>query len=103
MDRADNIRRIKAGADNPGSDAQRKKEYKKKSKDFRESNPICQIKSPVCTGQTNGVHHKAGKIGDLLNDEKYWMAACNPCNGWIEDNDAEARKLGFKISKHIKK
>lgn len=76
--------------------------YTPEAKKFREENPVCAIKSPVCTGKTQGVHHSKGKIGKLLLDKKYWMAACNPCNDWIESDDAEARERGFKISKFKK-
>lgn len=102
MDKADNIRRIKSGTDEPGSNIKRIKDYKKESKVFRNAHPICEIQSPVCIHTTQGVHHKAGKIGALLNDKKYWLASCNPCNTWIEDNDKEARAKGLKISKYIK-
>ena len=76
-------------------------EYKAKSAAFRAANPKCQIKSEVCTGKTEGVHHMKGKAShELLLDETYWMAACNRCNVYIEVHDAWAREKGYKLSKY---
>jgi hypothetical protein len=75
------------------------RQYNKKAKQFREDHPYCEIKSPVCTGQTQGVHHKRGRMGSLLMDETFWMAARNRCNGYVEDNDSWARENGFKLSR----
>lgn len=75
------------------------KVYAEKSRPFWKGK-TCQIRSPVCTGAAQGIHHRKGKatISDLL-DERYWMAACNHCNAYVETNDAWARRLGFKVSR----
>lgn len=74
-------------------------EYQKKSKAFLALNQFCQINAPGCTGRAQGIHHKAGRVGDKLMDQKFWMAACNSCNLWVEVNDKEAREKGFKVSR----
>lgn len=76
------------------------KEYKKISHEFLRDKPFCQVNSPDCTKVTEGVHHKKGKIGELLTNPDFFIASCNACNLWIEVNDKEARKLGLKLSKH---
>jgi hypothetical protein len=58
----------------------------------------CQIRSPVCTGKAQGIHHRKGKAtAELLMDQRYWMSACNFCNTYVETHDAWARKMGFKL------
>ena len=73
--------------------------YDKKAKDYKEEHPVCEVRSPVCIGEAQGIHHVAGRIGDNLTDETKFMAACNPCNAYIESHDAWARENGFKKSK----
>lgn len=110
MDAADNIRRLKAAK--PKKKVGRKmfsqkrtelnKEYKKQSKLFLATHPICQIQAPGCTGKAQGVHHKAGRVGKMLMNIIFWLSACNHCNLWIETHDKEAREKGFKVSKFKK-
>jgi hypothetical protein len=61
----------------------------------------CAIKSPGCQKEATGIHHMKGKdTPELLMDERYWLPACGYCNTvWLEENDAEARRLGFKLSR----
>jgi hypothetical protein len=76
------------------------REYQKESKKFRQDNPECAIRSPVCIGETQGVHHKKGKASvELLMDKRFWLPSCNPCNTYVEEHDAWARENGFKESK----
>jgi hypothetical protein len=74
-------------------------EYGPAAKEYLKKNPLCKIRSEVCTGKAEGVHHKAGRIGDKLTDQRYWMPACNKCNSYVEQNDLWARSNGFKLSK----
>ncbi len=76
--------------------------YKPAAKLFREENPICQIQGPDCTKKTDCVHHTKGRVGDLLLEEKYWMASCTTCNLLVESADGWARVNGFKLSKFKK-
>lgn len=80
-----------------------RKVYGPKAKEFVKDHPLCGINSPVCKKDSQCVHHLRGRASeeDLLN-EKYWMAACVPCNNWVEQNDAWARANGFKLSKFSK-
>lgn len=79
------------------------KQYKKDSAEFRKKHPICELRTPVCTRKTQGVHHIKGRATvDLLLDQSEWKAACNPCNLWVEQHPKEAKRLGLKKSPHIK-
>lgn len=75
------------------------REYSKISKAFLAEHEMCEIQSPECTGKAECVHHSRGKVGALLMEEKYFMAACFRCNGYIEEHDSWARNNGFKKSK----
>lgn len=70
---------------------------------FLRSHPACEIKSPVCTKKATVVHHSEGRGKNEVLDQRTWMASCTACNGWVEENDAEAREMGAKKSRHAKK
>ena len=53
------------------------------AEDFREANPTIQV------------HHKAGRNGALLLDERYWLPVCLPCHEWIHGNGKLARAIGL--------
>lgn len=74
--------------------------YSIESKDFLKERPKCEIQSPVCTGFSEGVHHKKGR-GKFLQDQSTWMSACNRCNQYIEEHDQWARDNGFKTSRLV--
>lgn len=65
-------------------------------------NGSCKLNMKGCTKKATVVHHKKGRIGDLLFDQRFWMPSCVSCNGAVESNDAEAREKGLKISKFTK-
>lgn len=72
------------------------RQYSKVSKPMWEGQP-CAIRSPKCIGMAQGWNHAAGKENaDKLLDMENGQPACNPCNGWCEDNHAEAVRLGFR-------
>lgn len=75
------------------------REYAKESRPFWKGKH-CRIRSPICTGAAQGIHHRKGKVTkEDLMDKRYWMEACNACNSYVENNDAWARKMGYKISR----
>ena len=80
--------------------AKQEREYSKEAKAYKELHPFCQATLPnICTNHTSDVHHKAGRIGALLLNQKYWMPVCRPCHNWIEEHAKKARALGFRLSK----
>jgi hypothetical protein len=78
-----------------------KKEYVPQVKEMVKAGTPCKVNSPVCTGKAQGFHHLQGKDGELLTNKKKKVPCCNPCNGFIERNDAWARANGFKLSKFL--
>jgi hypothetical protein len=76
-----------------------KKEYVPQVKEMIEKGALCVIGSPVCTKKAQGFHHKKGREGkNLTGSDK--VPCCNPCNSFLEQNDAWARANGWKLSKH---
>lgn len=66
---------------------------------FLEARPLCEIKTPVCTGVATCVNHDRGRGANVLNQDD-WTPACTACNGWIEEHHAWAEERGFKKRRH---
>lgn len=74
--------------------------FPKRDKFLKSGDGRCQLKIPgVCTTVATCVHHVAGRTGKMFLDKKFWKRSCHPCNGWVEDHDAEARKLKLKSTR----
>lgn len=78
-----------------------KRELKKLYPVFLAKNPVCNIKSPVCTKVATCINHTRGREGNVLNVED-WESSCTACNGFIEQNHEWARKRGHKKERHSK-
>lgn len=75
-----------------------RKEYVPQVKEMVEKGTLCKVKSPVCVNVAQGFHHLVGGRGkELLSKRK--VPCCNPCNTFIEQNDAWARANNWKLSK----
>jgi len=51
-----------------------------------------------CRGEIEGLHERRKRTanGSLVNPDNL-VPACNPCNGWVEDNPDEAHILELVI------
>lgn len=62
----------------------------------------CQIMSPVCTGTAEHLHEvlPRGRAGGLKAALRLAPAidACDPCNGYVMENQVWARERGFLVS-----
>lgn len=58
-------------------------------------NKIC----PVTGQQTNQVHHKKGRIGDLLLDQEFWLAVSPDGHDKIENNPIWAKEKGYSLNR----
>lgn len=47
------------------------------------------------SSRLNEVHHKRGRRGDLLCDERFWMPVSKQGHRWIHEHPAEARRRGW--------
>lgn len=77
--------------------AAQEKEYTKVRKAYLKANPLCGAKLNDCALQANQVHHKRGRIGELLTDTKYFLACCDNCHKLIEKLPAMAKEKGLSV------
>lgn len=69
---------------------------------FLKGKTECRIKSPVCTGGAEYVHHTEGRGVKVVLDQSKWLECCAACNDYVENKDGEARLKGQKRSRHSK-
>jgi len=69
---------------------------------FMKDKEECEIKSPVCTGRAEYIHHVEGRGIKVILDQSKWKACCGACNGYVEVKDAEAKEKGHKKSRLAK-
>ena len=71
-------------------------EYRKVRIEFLKDHPKCQ----ACNFQSaDQIHHKKGRTGSLLVDTKYFLAVCDDCHRFIENNPLEALKMGWSVKR----
>jgi len=68
---------------------------------FLKRKPYCQAHLPGCAINATDVHHKKGRIGNLLLDDTEFLAVCRSCHGWIETHPQEAKLLNFSKSREL--
>ena len=56
-------------------------------------------KCPVTGGRTTDVHHKKGRIGSLLLDQRFWLAVSADGHVKIEKNPIWAKEKGFSLNR----
>lgn len=66
---------------------------------FMKLHPTCQANLNNCTIKATDTHHKAGKTGNLLWDDKYFLALCRNCHTAIEIAPAMAKERGFSVDR----
>ena len=54
---------------------------------------ICLVRGMTPAPATE-VHHRFGRVGSLLRDQRGWCASCVHCRDWPHANPREARELG---------
>mgnify|MGYP003503850759 FL=1 len=71
--------------------------YSKMRLVFLRENPNCQTNGIIkgCTIKATEVHHKKGKIGNLLITESNFLSICRSCHRWVTDNSKEAVEMGL--------
>lgn len=70
------------------------REYAKARRAYLVEWPFCEI--ALCGGSASvEIHHRAGRIGDKLLDEKDWLATCRNCHDWCHHNPSMARKMNL--------
>jgi hypothetical protein len=75
------------------------KVYKVERLKYLNRHPMCQAKIDGCTGDSQQIHHKKGRIGDLLTDPTHFLAVCHQCHVYIENNPIEAKEKGWSLTR----
>jgi len=68
-------------------------------KAFLLKNVKCQADLPGCSTAATEIHHKKGRIGNLLIDSKFFLGVCRNCHDIIENQPNLAKELGFSESR----
>lgn len=76
------------------------KEYKRIVKELHSKSTDCEIKSPVCTHKSQGLHHTKKRTPSTLMNKKYLKRSCNACNLYMEEHPDWASEKGLSISKY---
>ena len=71
--------------------------YLKKKKEYLTAHIRCEVKG--CNHVSIDLHHRKGRVGKLLYDEKYFMAVCRKHHTEIETNPKEAKEKGYSLSR----
>lgn len=67
--------------------------YAKVKREYLTEHPICEVDG--CKQLATDIHHKKGKIGDLLCDKNHFLAVSRMCHQKIELNPAWAKENGY--------
>ena len=75
--------------------AQQEREYTALAKVYLYENKKC----VPCGGVSVQVHHKKGRIGDLILDVEYFLPVCATCHDFIERNPKVAKERGWSLNR----
>lgn len=73
--------------------------YSKARKEYLADHPNCEARLIGCTQLACQIHHKKGRIGELLYNKKFFLAVCDHCHKWIEAHPEEAKEKGFSLNR----
>ena len=65
---------------------------------YLRSNPHCQVLLEDCTIMATQVHHKARRVGENYTNEKTFLAICDNCHRYLENNPVFAKENNYLIS-----
>lgn len=70
--------------------------YNKAKKEYLDSHERCEICECF---KARVIHHKKGRLGPLLWDQRYFMALCEPCHDTVETKKEWAMKMGYRLDR----
>jgi len=73
------------------------KEYRIVRDAYMRDHKICEF--PECNSPSTELHHKKGRIGNLLTDGRYFCALCHDHHEWSEKNPILAKELGLSVDR----
>lgn len=74
--------------------AKQEREYLKQRPTFLEGKTC-----PVTGWPATQVHHMKGRIGDLLLDQRFWLAVSHEGHEKIENNPVWAKEQGYSMNR----
>lgn len=77
-------------------------EYNKVKAEYFREHPCCEVGLPgcyTCDERVRTLHHKKGRIGELLTNKEFFLTACISCHQLIEENPLMARENGWSLSR----
>jgi hypothetical protein len=79
--------------------ARQEREYAKLRNVYLQAHWFCEAKLKDCTIYATEIHHKAGRIGDLLTNTEHFCPICRNCHDYVTNrmSAAEARERGLKV------
>lgn len=78
------------------------KEYNRISAELGAKTKPCAVKSPVCTGVSQGLDHSKGRVGANYLNKNSLVLCCNACNSYLSDHPAWAAANGHAVSRLAK-
>ena len=79
-----------------------KRQYARLRRDFLIDHPWCEWglrQKPPIRIRSEEIHHTRGRIGKLLNDQRFWLAVSTAGHNFIHNNMDAARGLGLLCQK----
>lgn len=82
---------------NPFSEKRNKqlKLYRQVRDVYMKEKTICEVNE--CARKSEDLHHKNGRIGEMLYNTAYFMAVCRSCHQKIHNNPSWARNNNYLI------
>ena len=79
--------------------ARQEREYAKLRVEYLQSHSACEARLLGCTWLATEIHHKAGRIGELLTNAEHFCPICRNCHDYVTNrmSAAEARERGLKV------
>lgn len=71
--------------------------YHKNKKKYLKEFITCEVRE--CGNKSTEVHHKSGRIGQLIHNTLYFLATCRSCHRYIEDNPFWSKEQGYSLNR----
>lgn len=71
--------------------------YREKRDEYFKTHQVCEF--PGCRSRRITLHHKRGRIGKMLYDERYFCSLCGPHHTWVNEHNEEAAKMNLTESR----
>lgn len=71
--------------------------YKARRDNYFKNHPVCEY--PGCVSREVDLHHKKGRSGDLLIDDRFFCSLCRKHHIWVELHPEEAQELNLSLKR----